>query len=324
MFGGLHLLRTSESFFLVRRFPNRGAAVSSLAMLGPILSVLLMGMIPVWSMQEPVSAIPPMQVSPPAAASGDNLQYLDQVLSASGAIIVDLQSGQTVYSHHAETSRPMASLTKLMTALIIVENHTMDEVVTVPADITNVIGTKAYLPPREQFTVGDVLSALLIDSANDAAVTLAEFHSGSVDAFVEDMNERALELGLKGTSYQNPTGLDAPVQRSTPQDLAWLAMYNMRYPAIAQRMATPYAEITSLNGKTLELYHTHQLLLVPEGGSTDGSKTEVVAGKTGTTDAAGECLLSIVEAGGRKYIAVLLHSQDRYVDMRQMLARLTP
>ncbi len=285
-------------------------------MFGPLLSVLLMGMVPVWGVQGDTSALArDIHIAPPALTASLLMADMDRMLTASGAIVVDLESGQTMYQRDITTPRPMASLTKLMTALLIVEHHSLDEVVTIPNDIGDVAGTVAYLPAGERFTVGDLLSALLIMSGNDAAVTLARYHSGTMEAFAAEMNDRAEHLGLRDTSYQNPTGLDAPSQQSSPQDLAWLAMYVMRKSAIADRLSTPQAQISSISGKTLTLTHTHQLLRADE--------PEVLAGKTGTTDAAGQCLLSIVEANGRRYIAVILHSRDRYADMRSILSMLT-
>jgi len=275
-----------------------------------------MGMVPVWGMHNGQMQISgDIRVAPPAFVGSLNAGTLDSSLTASGAIIVDFESGQTIYSRTPGTARPMASLTKLMTALIIVENHDLDEVVTVPADIDNVDGTVAHLPAGEKFTVADLLSALLIMSANDAAVTFSLHHSGTMEEFAEEMNERAAELGLKDTIYQNSTGLDEPTQQSSPQDLAWLAMFVMRNPVIAERMGTPTMQIRSLSGKSLTLVHTHQLLRSPD--------SSIFAGKTGTTDAAGQCLLSIIESDGRRYIAVLLHSRDRYADMRMILNTLT-
>lgn len=286
-------------------------------MYGSLFSVLLMGMVPVWGGQGDITAVSAgFTVAPPASAQGSSLALLDDALTASGAVIVDLDSGQTVYGLNLDVSRPMASLTKLMTALIIVENHDLDEIVTVPRHATEVIGTSANLPAGERFTAGDLLSALLIMSANDAAVTLAEFHSGSVEAFVDEMNVRARELGLRDTVYENPVGLDAPAQKSTPRDLAWLAMFVMRFDPIAERMGTPTTKISTVSGKTMTLMHTHQLLRAE-------NQHDILAGKTGTTDAAGQCLLSIVEIGGRRYITVLLHSKDRYADMRQVLKMLS-
>jgi len=285
-------------------------------MYGPILSVLLMGMVPVWGLHDAAPLLAQeIRVAPPASTRAESFGPLDDRLTASGVIIVDLDSGQTVYDRNVAIPRPMASLTKLMTALIIVENHSLDEVVTVPLEVEDVIGTKAWLPPGEQFTVADLLSALLIMSANDAAITLAQYHSGSVEKFVTVMNERAAELGLKDTTYMNPSGLDAPSQRSSPRDLAWLAMFVMRMEPVAERLGTPSDQISALSGKTITLIHTHQLV-------RDADPSSVLAGKTGTTDAAGQCLLSIVEAGGRRYITVLLHSKDRYADMRAVLSML--
>ncbi len=287
------------------------------AMYGPLLSVLLMGMIPVWGLSDQTQSLSrELSVAPPAlSASGrTTLQSLASSLSASGVIIADLESGQIVFERNATVSRPMASLTKLMTALIIVENHSMKEIVTVPQDILNTIGNdREHLPPGDQFTVGDLLSAMLIISSNDAAVTLARFHSGTVSKFAEEMNSRATSLGLKNTSYNNPIGLDAPQQNSTPQDLAWLSMYVYRYPEISKRMATPDAQIKSVNGRVMLLTHTNELL---------HEDSFVIAGKTGTTDGAGQCLLSIVKEGGHRYVVVLLRSRDRYADMRRILSSL--
>jgi D-alanyl-D-alanine carboxypeptidase (penicillin-binding protein 5/6) len=204
----------------------------------------------------------------------------------------------------------MASLTKLMTALLIVENHALDEWVRVPGDLGELNGNIAHLPTGHEFTVGDLLSALLTASANDAAETLARFHSGSVEAFVAEMNARAEVLGLKRTHYANVAGFDDPDQWSSPRDVAWLALFAFRHPPIAQRLSQRGAQIRSRQGVMLSLTHTHAFL---------HASTPVVAGKTGTTNGAGQCLLSFVEAGGRQYLVVLLNSQARYVDLRVVL-----
>lgn len=286
-------------------------------MYGPLLSVMLMGLIPVWGLQSTSHADPAsLSVAPPTPhrASGATLVGAQKRLSASGVIVMDLDSGQTLYERDADKGRPMASLTKLMTALLIVENHAMDEMVTVPQDIVDVQGNVVDLPPGDRFTVGDLLSALLIMSANDAAVTLARFHSGSQSDFVRAMNDRARELGLRHTTFVNPTGLDAADQQSSPRDLSWLTMYVFHRPEIAERMGKRGAQISSAKGVTIYLTHTHALL---HGDSA------VRAGKTGTTDAAGQCLLSVVDAHGRRYLVVLLRSLDRYADMRMILDVLT-
>lgn len=302
---------------LLQSFPQVGILGTMQSMYGPILSVLLMGMIPVWGLHTQARPLTgELSVAPPVQTSSGHtaLATVGNTLSSSGVIVMDLQSGQTLYARNASVSRPMASLTKLMTALIIVEHHALNEKVTVPADILKTQGNDYdHLPPNDIFTVGDLLSAMLINSSNDSAVTLARFHSGTIAAFAKEMNSRAKTLGLANTSYDNPIGFDGPAQDSTPQDLAWLAMYVLRYPEIAKRMATPDMTIHSQNGVSIALNHTNELL---------HQDSFVIAGKTGTTDAAGQCLLSIVEIGGRRSVVVLLHSRDRYADMQRILTAL--
>lgn len=276
------------------------------------LSLLLLGMVPAPGSggSDVVSAFD-LPLTPPAALEAQQFpsRELAQKLSASGAVIVDLSSGQEIFGRNADRPRAMGSLTKIMTALIIVENHKMDEVVTVPKGIQNVDGSKAYLSAGAKFTVGDLLSALLIPSANDAAETLARYHSGSTEAFVQVMNERAKSLGLQNTSFANPSGLDDSGQFSTPRDIALLSAYALRNPEIRTRMSTPEDTIESLEGKKIALENTHVLL----------RQGKVLAGKTGTTNAARQCLFSLVSEHGREYLVVLLGSRERYVDMRAVL-----
>ncbi len=279
-------------------------------MVKPLIASLLLGLFPA---TEDVSTdavtLREMVIAPPS----ETLQ-LDEHLSASGVVIFNRHNGQLLYTREHKIQRPMASLTKLMTALVIVENHDLDEMVRVPQSVVDVVGNKAYLPPGDVFSVGDLLSALLVNSANDAALTLAQYHSGSVPAFVAEMNERALELGLRSTSFRNPSGLDHPAHWSTPQDIAWLSMFVLRYPEIADRLSKSGQRITSREGDTIQLYHTHALLHKPTENSA-----EVLAGKTGTTNDAGQCLMSIIEAQDTQYVVVLLHSSQRYADMEKIL-----
>lgn len=294
-------------------------------MYGSLLSVLLLGVLPIWGGNASVadySAL--LSVAAPSIISPEDLAPLNTVLTASGAVILDIDSGQTLYTRGENTPRPMASLTKLMTALLIVEHHSLDEIVTIPSAAAEVSGTRAYLTSGHRFTVGDLLSAMLIPSANDAAYALAVFHAGSMKSFTEKMNERAKELGLQDTSYTNAIGLDASAQQSSPRDLALLAMTVLRHDAIRERMSRKVESIVSLEGNTISLVHSHQLLQVSLAASVTGSGSNsaaaiVSAGKTGTTDAAGQCLLSLFQAGGRQYVAVLLNSRDRYADMRAIL-----
>lgn len=285
----------------------RGFAIL-LGMFQALLSVLLMGTVPVSGSLLPLETMTHrIHVSPPALRVS-----VDGRLSASGIVIMDAQSGQQLYGRAVDVPRPMASLTKLMTALIIVEHHTLTEVVRIPVGIP-ASETSVALPAGEQFTVGDVLSAMLIPSANDAAVALAIFHSGSTEAFVKEMNARAVALGLQGTSFENPIGFDGPEQLSTPQDMAWLTMAALRYPSIQRRLGMRGTTIVSMQGTEIPLSHTHALL---------HEKGSVVAGKTGTTTGANQCLVSVVDEGNHRYIVVLLDSLQRYADMQSILRTL--
>ena len=281
-----------------------------------LLSVFLMGLLPVAPGGASHSVtIDTLPLAPPAIAAGKQFpgRTLARSVSASGVVILDLRSGQEIFARNGGRRRSVGSLTKLMTAVIIAESHELNEVVAVPADIARTDGSTARLPPGSHFTVGDLLSALLIASANDAAETLARFHGGSDAAFVAEMNARARTLGLENTSFANPSGLDDADQWSTPRDIAWLAAYALRNPAIRSRMSTVTASIRSMEGRSIALEHTHELL----------GKGAVIAGKTGTTTAAKQCLFSLVNDGGREYIVVLLGSSERYVDLRTVLRVLT-
>ncbi len=273
-----------------------------------LLSVLLLGMVPLAS-----SGAAPESTSRLGVAAPAELVAVQQRLSASGVVIMDLDSGQRLYSRQATVRRPMASITKLMTALLVVEHHGLDEVVTISRESAAVEGTKAHLVAGEQYRVGDLLSALLISSANDAADALARHHSGTPSAFVSEMNARAERLGLRSTLFANPSGLDDPDQWSTPQDIAWLAAFALQNAEIRERLGSASRRIVSVQGHPLALTHTHALI---------HTQSTVLAGKTGTTEGAGQCLMSLVEQGGRRYLVVLLHSLQRYGDMRTILASL--
>lgn len=283
-------------------------------MVGPLLSVLLLGTVPVWGIGDPgISAARTLHVAPPIAS---NLalsvpRSLAGGLSASGVIIVDLDSAQTVYSDRPLEPRPMASLTKLMTALVIVEGHDLDEEVTIAPAVGAIHDNVAGLQVGDEYRLGDLLTAMLVHSANDAAVALSVYDAGTEDAFVEKMNARAESLGLEDTVYRNATGFDASGQLSTPRDLGILTAFVLGFPPISDRMSLGSASITSRSGTVLSFVHTHQLLRQSNG---------ITAGKTGTTDAAGQCLMSVFQEDGRRYAAVLLHSDDRYGDMRRILS----
>lgn len=278
-----------------------------------VLAVLLFGMMPVGS-SGPVATLDAalLQVASPSPLAGILPDALKgKTLTASGVTIVDLETAQPLFGKNEDVRRPIASLTKLMTAVLILENEDLNDWVTVPEAVTTIPDTAVRLTPGDHYRVGDLLTAMLVSSSNDAAYTLAVFHSGSEASFAAEMNERAKTLGMDDTFFENSTGFDAMRQYSTARDVANLATFALRIPELRSRMSLPNAAISSREGTRIALEQTHQLL------RTD---TPVVAGKTGTTDAAGQCLMSVVREKDRDYLVVLLASRERYRDMQVLLS----
>jgi serine-type D-Ala-D-Ala carboxypeptidase (penicillin-binding protein 5/6) len=167
------------------------------------------------------------------------------VPNAQAAIVVDARDGTVMFAKRADSERSIASTTKLMTALLALERARPRDVFTAPAYNANPAESRINLRAGEEMTVHDLLEALLLESANDAAVTLAEGVSGSREAFVEDMNARADELGLEHTSYANPIGLDEAGNHSSARDLASLTRVLMRRPRFARIVDMPEAQLES-------------------------------------------------------------------------------
>ncbi|MCK5615952.1 D-alanyl-D-alanine carboxypeptidase, partial [Candidatus Pacearchaeota archaeon] len=155
------------------------------------------------------------------------------IIEASAALLMDVDSGIVLYKKNPHLRLPMASLTKIMTAIIILENHNLNEVVTIEDNFDNFvedeIGVRLWLKQYEKMTVENLLIGLMVPSAGDAALALAKYHSGSVEKFVEEMNERAKSLNLKNTKFTNPIGLDNIENHySSAFDLAILTKYALK------------------------------------------------------------------------------------------------
>jgi len=226
-------------------------------------------------------------------------------VTARAALVVDLDSGQTLYALRPNEPRPPASTAKLMTALITVRRAELNARVVVSAGAAAMPGSRMGLAAGEALTVRDLLYGLLLPSGNDAAVALAEHVAGNEAAFVRLMNEAAAELGLQGTRFTNAHGNDEPGETTTAADLVRVARAVLADPLLAQIVATPAAQTAGRR-----LTNTNELLGVYRGA--DGVKT-------GTTDLAGECLVASVTRGGHRLLSVLLGSQDRYADTRALL-----
>lgn len=279
-------------------------------MLSVLASVLVLGLIPAEAPLAAAPAMPGIEVLSIAAPNTIASRLTMAALSASSAILIDADSGQELYSVAPDERRPMASLTKIMTALLILERHELTDIVTVPPVAADVRGSTIGLAPGEHLSVRSLLYALLLPSANDAAYTLAAFDGRTIGSFVASMNERAKALGLKNTNFANPAGLDHEQQYSSPRDLAWLAVAALKNEHFASIVGTRTAWIASTEGNEFSLKNTNEMLHY---------NANVFGVKTGTTDQAGECLIILFTENNHRYLLVLLGSSERYSDSLKVL-----
>jgi serine-type D-Ala-D-Ala carboxypeptidase (penicillin-binding protein 5/6) len=221
----------------------------------------------------PVAALLAAAPAPAGAAA--------PVVQAPAGIVIDARDGHVLWSRSPDQPRAIASTTKLMTALLVLERARLGDVYTAPRYNAGPAESRIDLAPGERMTVADLLEALLLESANDAAATLAKGVSGSEAAFVKAMNRRAQQLGLDETAYANPVGLDDPRGYSTARDLAALAARLMRNHRFARIVDTPEARLES--GNHPRVVENRNMLI--------GSYPFVTGVKTGHTLRAGYVLV---------------------------------
>lgn len=217
------------------------------------------------------------------------------------AILIEPESGKILFEKDADTLMPPASITKIMTLLLVMEaidsdKMSLDDTVTCSPHASSMGGSQIWFEPGEQMTVHELLKATAIASANDAAVALGEQVSGSEEAFVNLMNTRAQELGMTNTTFKNATGLDADGHLTTARDIAAMSAELLKHPKI-----TEYTTIwmDSLRNGETQLVNTNKLVRFFKGAT---------GLKTGTTDGAGSCLSASAMRDGLSLIAVVLGS----------------
>ncbi|MFQ3612071.1 MAG: D-alanyl-D-alanine carboxypeptidase family protein, partial [Fimbriimonadales bacterium] len=225
---------------------------------------------------------------------------------AKSAILMEASNGQVLYEKNARQPMPPASLTKVMTALVVLERCQLDEWVTASEKAVQTQASSMNLRVGEKVKVRDLLYALMLRSANDAAVALAEHVAGSVEAFAQLMNERAKELGATRTHFVNPHGLHDPRHRSTAYDLALIARAAMENETLRQIVAEPYYIVErSINQEDLWMVNKAKFLkMYPYAEGL----------KTGYTRQAGFCFAGSASKDGRRLISVVLHSDQREQD----------
>jgi D-alanyl-D-alanine carboxypeptidase len=231
------------------------------------------------------------------------------VLSAQGALAVDLDSGVSLYEKNPDTPLLPASTTKIVTALVSLDAYSLDQVLTVGK--VSVDGQKMGLFQGEQMKFENLLYGLLVYSANDAAEVLAQDYPGGYDGFISVMNAKAKDLSMTNSHFDNPVGLDTDNQRSTARDLIRASEVAMRDPEFAKIVGTKSVSITDVTGKTTyNLNNINELL---------GSVPGVMGVKTGWTENARENLVTYIVRDGHKVMVVVLGSQDRFGETKELI-----
>lgn len=227
------------------------------------------------------------------------------------AVLMDATNGQVLYHWHAYRQMDPASITKIMTAYLVIRQGQLHRVVTISPQAASTPGSRMHLKAGQRYTILDLLRGLLLRSGNDAAVALAQAEAGSVSAFVHRMNQTARQLGAFNTHFVNPNGLTAAGHYSSAYDLALIARAALKLALFQHFVSTEADQVQELRShQTRVLRNTNRLLDVfpPADGI-----------KTGTTNAAGRCLAASATVHHVQLIAIVLHSQDRWVDARHLL-----
>jgi len=240
----------------------------------------------------------------PAPAPSPGRAPTDDFPDVAQAYWVEID-GRPTWAGRADQRLPMASLAKLMTALLVAESGRLDQDVIVSAAAAAATGTRLGLRAGEGFRAADLFTATLVRSANDACRALADWQGGNLATFVSRMNARAAELGLHDTTFANACGHDAPGQGSSVRDLAKLARVAMAQPLIAAQVKRTDSSFASLAGRTFSIKNTNALLAQYPG---------TLGVKTGYTPGAGRCLIALVQRDGHEVLVVMLHAPDRWWD----------
>lgn len=244
-------------------------------------------------------------------ANAEETTLLPPSLSAQSALLMEAQSGAIAYEKNAHTRLPMASTTKIMTALVALELASPDTEISVDERAVGTEGSSIYLCKGEVLKLEELLYALMLESANDAAVAIAIGVSGSEEAFVDAMNAKAASMGLSDTHFANPHGLDAEAHYTTAYELAVIAREALQNPLLKTIVSTRKTTIPHQNIDAVRLLVNHNKMLRLYDGC--------IGVKTGYTQKSGRCLVSAAERDGVTMIAVTIDSPDDWNDHTKLL-----
>lgn len=217
--------------------------------------------------------------------------------------VTEVSSRRFLSKRNAETNLPMASTTKVLTAIIILDDCDITESVTIPKAAEGTEGSSVYLRAGEEYTIEELLYGLMLRSGNDCAVTLALHHSGSIERFAQAMNEKAASIGAEHSHFVNPHGLPDTRHYTTAQDLSLISAYAMQNEKFCEIVSCKYFEARNWKNKNKMLYNY------------DGA----VGVKTGFTVAAGRCLVTAAERDGMTLVCVVLDSPQMYERTAELL-----
>lgn len=237
-------------------------------------------------------------------SGGSNTEPISLKLYAKAAVLIDATNNRVLYEKNGNEIMPMASTTKIMTAIIALENGNVDDVVTVSKKATGMPKVKLGMREGEQYYLKDLLYSLMLESHNDTAVAIAEHIGGSVEGFAEMMNQKARDLGCYDTFFITPNGLDASIDdkehSTTATDLAKIAAYAIKNEEFCNLIATRNASFCEIgSGRSYSVANKDRFLDMMDGA---------IGIKTGFTNKAGYCFVGAVEQEGKKLVSVVLAS----------------
>lgn len=230
-------------------------------------------------------------------------------ISALHACLADALTGKVIYEYNGSERAPMASTTKIMTAVLALENMDMSEIITVSENAARQEGSSAYFAPGDKVPAEEVIYGLMLNSGNDAAIAIAEHISGSSESFAELMNEKARQLGALDTNFSNPNGLDSQSHYTTAEDLAKITAYALKNDEF-RKIVSEKAHKTDYSSGTVWFSNHNKLLNMYDG---------CIGVKTGFTKRSGRCLVSAAERGGITLICVTLNDPDDWADHKALL-----
>lgn len=231
-------------------------------------------------------------------------------VSAQAAVLVDQASGRILFSKNSSEKLPIASITKVMTAVLAIESGKLNRMVTVSQEAVRAEGSSIYLKPGERIRLSDLVYGLMLRSGNDASVAIAEAVAGSTTGFALMMNEKAAELGMSRTHFMNPNGLDDQGHYSTAADMAVLTRY-------AMQNAT-FRKITGTRSHRVEKTNKEQVRVLVNKNKMLRLYSKATGGKTGFTKKAGRTLISTASSGDLSLIVVTLNDGDDWRDHQQL------